>query len=297
MSIKVKLILLLLGYALSTYQPVIGIVSYPNEDETKSSIPTNYVRWLETAGAKILPIHPWYTEQQMTDLYTKVNGILFIDGPKEFKRDSQYGKLTESIFRKSISLFKDKKVKLPLFATGQGFLLLHAFAECEKHGEYDNVDYATFLLTDRKVATRLFDFLSEDEMKEISSAVTIYLSSTTGVSDKDYEEGEVRNVFNRIGWGYDKKSNPLIFAVEHNEAPVYGVHFNPERVMFDRVKENSIPQNRLSNKLSQSLANFFVNECRLNDNRYDGAGIIDTNSERPQQVGEMRYQYSYENKQ
>ena len=49
------------------YHPIIAVLSTPVPSDTdevimNSTIWGGYVRWLEQAGAQIIPIHPWYNQ-------------------------------------------------------------------------------------------------------------------------------------------------------------------------------------------------------------------------------------------
>ena len=64
--------------------PVIGIFSQPrvqaDTEDTEYVIAASYVKWVECAGARILPI-PWdATEEMATDIFSQINGLLFTGG-------------------------------------------------------------------------------------------------------------------------------------------------------------------------------------------------------------------------
>ena len=70
------------------YQPVIGILTQPSNDLNQTIYPpdqyqyiaTSYYKWLESAGAKVIPIPYDLPEDQLYYLFSRVNGLLFPGG-------------------------------------------------------------------------------------------------------------------------------------------------------------------------------------------------------------------------
>lgn len=64
-------------------RPVVGIFSYPHRHRGKldeTYIAASYVKWLESAGARSIPI-PWDASNELVDeIMSQVNGILYPGG-------------------------------------------------------------------------------------------------------------------------------------------------------------------------------------------------------------------------
>ena len=71
--------------------PTILTISIPiSEDDSKSRVENNYVRWLQASGADIISVHPWTSNEEIDYLLTKVNGILFQGNPDTQKNYHKY---------------------------------------------------------------------------------------------------------------------------------------------------------------------------------------------------------------
>ena len=114
------------------YKPVIGIYGNPNPEEDylkgdSDYVPQPYINWLESLGADIMIIHQWYSEEEIKHILTKINGIFFLGGGREFNIYSNWEKKALIILNNSI------KNNLPLWGTSLGFeLMFYLISEDEK---------------------------------------------------------------------------------------------------------------------------------------------------------------------
>ena len=79
------LIVVIVIYANAAYQPVIGILTNPSDvkgydPSLFSYFPASYVKWLEAAGAMVVPIHWDNTYDEVDFLLSRVNAVLFTGG-------------------------------------------------------------------------------------------------------------------------------------------------------------------------------------------------------------------------
>ena len=106
--------------------PTILTISIPiSEDDSKSRVENNYVRWLQASGADIISVHPWTSNEEIDYLLTKVNGILFQGNPDTINVESAYYQIAKYLFTKVIELY-DSGVKMPLISIGDDVSLLSA---------------------------------------------------------------------------------------------------------------------------------------------------------------------------
>lgn len=70
------------------YQPVIGIFTQPSNDLNQTIYPSDkyqyisssYVKWLQTSGAKVVPVPYDLSDSDSDVLLGKLNGLLFPGG-------------------------------------------------------------------------------------------------------------------------------------------------------------------------------------------------------------------------
>jgi gamma-glutamyl hydrolase len=78
----------------ATSSPVIGILSQPYKsstgDDDKYIIAASYAKWLESAGARTIPIPYDADDDMVDDIFSQINGVLLTGGssdiPSAFKR-------------------------------------------------------------------------------------------------------------------------------------------------------------------------------------------------------------------
>ena len=70
-------------------KPIIGIYGNPNPEEDynigeSDYVPQTYINWIESLGGEVMIIHQWYLEEEIKLILSKINGVLFLGGGREF---------------------------------------------------------------------------------------------------------------------------------------------------------------------------------------------------------------------
>lgn len=110
------------------YRPVIGILSHPgdgasgrlNNDTNASYIAASYVKFVEAAGARVIPLIYNEPEEILFQKLELVNGVLFTGGWSKY---GLYYDIAKKIFKKVIEK-NDRGDHFPLYAVCLGFELL-----------------------------------------------------------------------------------------------------------------------------------------------------------------------------
>ena len=92
--------------------PIIGIIAntYPETLSMSNSsvIYSEYVRWLEDAGAKVVPISSWYNDSQIDQLFSQINGVLWQGGMINLTIGSEFVKFNEKVLDRHKPFCKEK---------------------------------------------------------------------------------------------------------------------------------------------------------------------------------------------
>ena len=111
-----------------THRPLIGVLSQPPYWEGAPAAPrgyiaASYVKWLETAGARAVPI--WYDEPNATldAKLAAVNGVLLPGGDSDVSRGTPLRATAERIVRAALDA-RDAGDYFPVWGTCMGFQLL-----------------------------------------------------------------------------------------------------------------------------------------------------------------------------
>ena len=149
--------------------PVIGIMTQevsspiPGQPENITWVPSTYVKYLESLGAVVIPIHYTYSIKQIEELMGKINGILFTGGDLNLTHYitgeyHRYTKLSDFIFKKAIEMNNEGTV-FPLIGIWQGHQLMMILQNGDgtvlKNSErWDKND--TLIFNDEEIATSKF---------------------------------------------------------------------------------------------------------------------------------------------
>lgn len=265
----------------TTESPVIGILVQDYLGDFKSYrlnrtfIAATYVKFIESSGGRVVPIH---TDQSMTyydRILNQVNGVLLPGGDQDTV-NSSYTRTTSIVYRHAVESNK-RGVYYPVWGVCQGLEVLAYLTTGEDplHPCSAN-DYATPLrftmdLKNLNVKTKLFQKLTFSEYNEVvSNAVAFQWHNLCLLKQTYYRSPSLREAFQILGTNHDRDGNEYVSMMESNKYPFFGIMFHPEEVMFSfQVKENhtSVPHTNHALHAAQYFANFFTDESRKNPNQ------------------------------
>jgi len=260
--------------------PIIGIVSIPSDypqypEASWSYLVGSYVKYLQQAGAQVVPV-PWDLPQdEMTFLLDRLNGVLFTGGSADFD-DPVTGELTpfgislNNIVQYVIKQNKNGKY-YPLWGTCMGFQAIAGFIaqnltyltkDCEGcHGVNKNNFWNT------NYQSRLYSQLDKDLYRKMETAnLSVFVHRYmyhAEIFENTYPLNETLKV---TTFGYDTAGKKYVSSFESPSMPIYGTQYHPEKNAFEWRSAYPINHGYDAIRLQQYLANFFVNETRKNTN-------------------------------
>ena len=203
-------------------RPIIGIVSQmvtheftPNIIDSRTYIAASYVKYLETAGAQVIPIIPSFGKRKIKQLVHSINGVLFPGGAARMN-DSGYYTTAKIIFKEAIKLNK-KGDYFPLWGTCLGFETLHdvtAGVSVLSKMEAENLPLPLNLTRDA-FESRLFDKMPKNLMRALMFKKISLNMHHSGVSTKIYETNlKINTMFRVLSTNYDIKGKEFVSTVE-----------------------------------------------------------------------------------
>ncbi|CAD8138716.1 unnamed protein product [Paramecium pentaurelia] len=246
MKIIIFLVLLIgINYSLNL-NPVIGILTIPS-DEDYEDYPTSsysyfaasYVKYVESSGARVMPI-PYEADEATLDKYfSQINGLLLTGGTLDLETEqgpSKYLQTVTYLLNKVIQANQQGDT-FPLFAICLGHQTLH-FILSKK--DYDVLIPASgmervnkkLIFTDKQ--STMFIDLKESIFKSIETEEQIYFNTDWAVLPQYYEtHSELNDFFKIVALVQDSNQVVSIAAAEAKQYPIFSLGFHPEKPIFE----------------------------------------------------------------
>ena len=258
-----SLLVLLITFIIPTsqYKPIIGIFAnpYPDTDYTINNgtvVFGSYVRWLESAGAEVLAIHQWYTHEQIDDVLSKINGVLFMGGGRDFNTSALWEQNALYIMKSAL------EKGFPIWGTCLGFQLIGVLlSEDEsilKLG-YDHMGYLDNLtFTSSTLESKMFSFLNANEFDYLLNRNAAIFFHTWGIGEDDWNNNEkLTQLFTITSLGNDANKKIFVSSFEGKNNNIFATQFHPEAnpyVRYDGYEvEHTVDCLRISHKLGFSF--------------------------------------------
>jgi gamma-glutamyl hydrolase len=273
--------------------PVIGILSQPRvageTEETEFVIAASYAKWIESAGARVLPI-PWdATEEMARAIFPQINGLLLPGG----------NSILPTVVRTFWELANEANARgdfFPIWGTCMGYeyLLMLASGEDEfiLEGGYDSHNVCwPVILTDEPS-----DLYAKPIIQDIVTNQPVTMNNhEMGISPEAFRcNPGLTNMFRVTSTNLDFKGRSFVSTIESKNPevyPYYGVQYHPEKTSFEYSCEpgTNIPLENINHSadalyVSFHLAAFFVGLARKN--MALGKHVYDPNGVHP-----LVYQY------
>ncbi|XP_015590768.2 chitobiosyldiphosphodolichol beta-mannosyltransferase [Cephus cinctus] len=259
-------------------RPIIGVLTqeisyhlnqkYP--DSYTSYIAASYVKFVEGAGARVVPIWIGQNETYYEDILRKVNGVLFPGGSTYFNQSNGYADAGETIYRIA-KRANDNGDYFPLWGICLGFELLTYLAA-------NRVEHRSTCSSNDQPLPLKFksDFKDSRMFHEVPNDIVdiLWNEEVTAnyhrycVTEQDLKKVNLTKEFRVMSLNHDRNGLEFISTLEHKVYPFYGVQFHPEKNIYEWKNTKNIPHGRKATRVSQYFADFFVNEARKNNHNF-----------------------------
>ncbi|XP_041924364.1 gamma-glutamyl hydrolase-like isoform X4 [Alosa sapidissima] len=250
--------------------PIIGVLAqevYKPQPKQNSYIAASYVKFLEAAGARVVPVMINQTEEEYIQLFKSINGILFPGGGVNLV-SSGYAKAA-SIFYKLAIEAASQGDYFPVWGTCLGFEQLLLLTCGENLLSQTNTTGVSLPLTFTKDAmeSRLFKDFPPDLMKALESENITENSHTWSISVETFMKDEALNKFYKILSTNTDGNTEFVSTMEAYNYPVYGTQWHPEKNAFEWTRPY-YPHTPSAIKNTFYMANFIVNEAKKNSHSF-----------------------------
>ncbi|XP_022092688.1 gamma-glutamyl hydrolase-like [Acanthaster planci] len=262
-------------YALND-SPVIGVLSQSSGRSFKkygdAYIAASYVKFLESAGARVVPILINQNDSYYEEMFASLNGVLFPGGGLNDPIHSGYGKAGKAFYELAVQSYKKHGDYFPIWATCLGMeLLTQLTANKNVLTSTDAIDTSYPLqLTKDFHDSRLFRGVDQSVQNILSNEKVTYNNHHYGLTPTNFSMTTALKEFYRVlSTNVDSKGKTFISTIEAIYYPFYGVQFHPEKNLFE-WKSKNINHSSDAVVVTQYFADFFVSEARKNYHSFSG---------------------------
>lgn len=263
-------------------RPIIAILSQPTHyrspsGKKQSYIAASYVKFLESAGAQVIPLLFDDDENTIKTLLSQVNGLLFPGGDAEFFTHNSFGERSLTKFAKQGKFLTDlvrktneNGVYFPLFGTCMG----HELISLSISGDYyvlsdvNSTNHCnTLQFNENFNISQIFKEIPPELLDYVHENKGVYFNHEFAVEYETYrEDRDLHEFFHITSYSHDKNNQSKFIATfEGKEMPVFSWQFHPEKAIFEWKMVDDINHSDEMVQFSQDVANFLVNEARKNN--------------------------------
>lgn len=217
--------------------PVVGVLTQPRTipktNETEYYVAASYVKWLELAGARAIPI-PYDASDDFVDaIFSQINGLLLPGGASDLPSSAK------RLWRLSLAANQQHGDYFPIWATclGYEYLLMMASTEGTSilEGGFDAENVSLPLKLVNQPYSRLY---APHKIANIVQTENVTLHNHfMGIEPFIFLQDEgLTSMFHITSTNRDGKGRPFVSSIEPrcpDRHPFYGVQFHPEKNAFE----------------------------------------------------------------
>ncbi|KAF2880123.1 hypothetical protein ILUMI_26058 [Ignelater luminosus] len=277
--IIISVVLCIVSFTASyTDVPIIGILSqetysvqhlFPNE-KYDSFIAASYVKLLESAGARVVPILIGQEKDYYKYIVQNTNGILFPGGATWFNQSDGFADAGQILY----DLALERNINgdyYPIWGICLGMELLAQVAvqgkelraHCLSKKESLPLEFRPDFNT-----SKTFRQAPRRIIKILGTLNVTYNYHQYCVTEKNFTSFGLDQDWRIVSTNKDVYGLEFISVFESKRYPFYGIQFHPEKNQYEFKPSLKIPHSKEAVEMSQYFANFFVEETRRNNHSF-----------------------------
>nr|XP_033785699.1 gamma-glutamyl hydrolase isoform X1 [Geotrypetes seraphini] len=268
MALQVALVAGLMSVAAGLNpRPIVGILAQEIHIKEflsigKSYIAASYVKTLESAGARVVPIRLNLTDEEYEHIFYSINGILLPGGGVDL-RTSQYANVARIFYRLALQA-NDAGDYFPVWGTCLGFEQLTVLTSDQLLLTMTDTENITLPLnfTTSPEKSKIFRNFPKDLLHSLELEPMTSNFHSWSLSVQNFTKNEKLRKFYKVVTTNTAGHLEFISTIEAFEYPIYGIQWHPEKNSFEWRNNSSIPHSPQAVKLAFYMAEFFVNEAR-----------------------------------
>ncbi|KAL1006450.1 hypothetical protein UPYG_G00072570 [Umbra pygmaea] len=252
-------------------KPIIGVLAqevYSPQPQKTSYIAASYVKFLEAAGARVVPVMVNQTREEYKQLFNSINGILYPGGGVSIN-SSGYANAARIFYKLAIDAFS-RGDYFPVWGTCLGFEELTYLTSGKMLLSHTNTSGVALplIFTNESRESKLFNDFPVDVLNALATESITENSHIWSLTLESYNSNADLRQFYRVLTTNSDGKTEFVSTVEAYDYPIYGTQWHPEKNAFEWTRPY-IPHSPLAVKTTFFMADFFVNEARKNFHKFE----------------------------
>lgn len=263
--------------------PIIALLMQ-GDGRSSSYVPASYVKWIEMAGARVIPLPYHATDDDVDALFPQVNGALFPGGGSDVPRAAR------RMYEKAVEAHKAGD-HFPIWGTCDGFEWLMQIASgndgiLSQGFDSENISLplnftaaatTSALFADAQIAPVLGSSPKMNVMQAFGKLPITLNNHMQGVTPSDFASSSALvQSFRVLATNVDRAGKEFVSVVEGRAGlPIFATQFHPEKNIFEQgvqdgtaIPYEAIAHSRAAVAASQYMANFFIEQARRSTHRF-----------------------------
>ncbi|XP_056290340.1 gamma-glutamyl hydrolase-like isoform X2 [Pseudoliparis swirei] len=242
-------------------------VSFPKANQI-SYIAASYVKSLESAGARVVPVMINQTPEEYKKLFNSINGVLFPGGGAN---------ITSSGYQRAAKVFYDLAIEanergdyFPVWGTCLGYEQLTVLTSGKDLLSLTNTSGVPLPLNFLHEAkdSRIFKGFPAELLQDLASEPLTANAHKWSIAVSTHNSNKELNNFYKVISTNTDGATEFVSTVEAYDYPIYGVQWHPEKNPFE-WRRHYIPHSPSAIQASFYTADFFVNEAKKSSHRFE----------------------------
>ncbi|XP_068578420.1 zgc:171566 isoform X2 [Cebidichthys violaceus] len=233
-----------------------------------SYIAASYVKYLEGAGARVVPIRINRTEEEYANIFYSINGLLLPGGDIDLQT-SQFSRAARILYRLALkaNIARDY---FPIWGTCQGLQQLSVLTANKNLLTLTNTTAVALPLTLTPAAqsSRLFRNFPKDLLQSLAEENITSNFHKWSLSMQNYSQNTKLKRFYKVLSTNNDGKKEFISTMEAYRYPFYAVQWHPEKSSFEWVDKPGMIHSSAAVGVCFYTGTFFVSEAKKNQHRF-----------------------------
>ncbi|KAM6953479.1 gamma-glutamyl hydrolase [Aplochiton taeniatus] len=252
-------------------EPIIGVLAqevFSPKPHMTSYIAASYVKFLESAGSRVVPIMINQAMEEYKRIFNSINGVLFPGGGVSII-SSGYEKAATIFYNLAIEANK-RGDYFPVWGTCLGFEELSYLTSGKMLLSHTNTSGVALplLFTNASKESRMFSGFPAEIIEALGSEPLTENSHQWSLTLKSFNgNAELSKFYKVLSTNIDSGQIEFVSTVEAFDYPIYGTQWHPEKNAFEWTRPY-IPHSPAAIKTTFYMGNFFVSEAKKSLHRF-----------------------------